>query len=111
MQIDLALPGDPSQPSPTGAQTPPATQYPSLSIQGPAAAQLGAGRKPGDEIKAEVTFRVVDVQDGQVDLEAENIDTGEEEAEQPEEDGGQALDSYLSQKGGATGPSGPAVGQ
>lgn len=107
MTIDLALPSTASDPSPNGDQGNQEPQYPSLTIMGDAASQLAASKKPGDTFKAEVTLRVVGSQDGQVDLEAVAIDTGEEQAEQPQEDGGQALDSYLAQKGAPVGAGAP----
>lgn len=103
MKIDLALPTDQSQPSPNGDEGSQMPQYPSMTIMGDAASQLGADKKPGDEFQAQVTLRVVNNQDGQMDLEVVDLDNQEEAQEQPEENGGQALDSYLSTKGAPAG--------
>lgn len=97
----------PVEGAPSGAETAETPMvYPSISIEGDAADAISAGLKAGDTFTAEVTFKVGEMADGSLELEATHFEAAEPSAEaagMENADDGQsaadAVDSYMKSKG------------
>lgn len=97
------------------AKKPTKTVYPDLTLRGDAADQIIAAHQAGETFDADVTFKVTgihqkaggsqpygDENESRVELEIINIEKEDEtEPDEPEEDAGSAVDSYLANKGAA----------
>lgn len=96
------------------AKTPTKTVYPDLTLRGAAADAIIAAHQAGETFDADVTFKVTGIHqkaggsqaygdnESRVELEIITIEKEDEpEPDEPDEDAGNAVDSYLANKSAA----------